>query len=137
MYSPQLVIATLLAASAALTGAVSIQPRQSSLACNAARLQIIKALSDTKKSVADIQDPTVQQAAAAGVKQAQQGVTQVAASLLTGQAPSADGRNTVEAGLNATATALAGGDSADPAVATTQTALDDAVTAGQNVVANC
>ncbi|ETS83669.1 hypothetical protein PFICI_05545 [Pestalotiopsis fici W106-1] len=110
MYSPQLLVATLIAASAALTGAISLQPRQSSLACNLARFQIVKAISDTKSAVADIQDPTVQSAAAAGVKTAQGGVAQVASSLFSGAAPSADGRDAVESGLNATSAALAGGD---------------------------
>lgn len=89
---------------------VSIEPRQSSGACNLARLQIVKAISATKKSVAAIQDTTVQTAAAAGVKQAQGGVADVAKSIVTGAAPSQAGRDAVEAGLNATSTALAGGD---------------------------
>ncbi|KAF7534761.1 hypothetical protein G7054_g5951 [Neopestalotiopsis clavispora] len=137
MYSPQLLVATLIAASAALTGALSIQPRQDSLACNLARFQIVKAIGDTKSAVADIQDPAVQSAAAAGVKTAQGGVAQVAGSILTGAAPSADGRDAVESGLNATSAALAGGDASDPAIATAQTSLADAVAAGQDVLANC
>ncbi|KAI0177166.1 hypothetical protein BJ166DRAFT_506280 [Pestalotiopsis sp. NC0098] len=137
MYSPQFLVAALIAASATLTGAISLEPRQSSIACNVARFQIVKALGDTKSAVGDIQDPTVQEAAAAGVKTAQGGILQVAQSLFSGAAPSADGRTAVESGLNATSAALAGGDTADPAIATAQTSLADAVTAGQDVVANC
>lgn len=130
MYSPQFLVAALVAASATLTGAskihsipdalsrimsnkiktVSLEPRQSSIACNVARFQIVKALGDTKSAVGDIQDPTVQEAAAAGVKTAQGGILQVAQSLFSGAAPSADGRTAVESGLNATSAALAGGD---------------------------
>ncbi|KAK9780545.1 hypothetical protein AB5N19_03869 [Seiridium cardinale] len=137
MYSPQLFIATLLAVSATLAGAASIESRQSAISCNVARLQIVKAIGDTNKAVGDIQDPTVQTAAAAGVKQAQGGVADVAKSIFSGAAPSADGRNAVEAGLNATSTALAGGDATDPAIATAQTSLQDAIAAGQDVLANC
>lgn len=138
-----------------MTYSVSIEPRQSSAACNIARLQIVKAISDTKSAVADIQDTTVATAAAAGVKQAQGGVAQVAKSIFSGAAPSQAGRNAVEAGLNATSSALAGGDTSvppnpcllysvvnqpnrtDPAVADAQTSLQDAIAAGQAVVANC
>ncbi|KAK6074024.1 hypothetical protein SCUP515_06689 [Seiridium cupressi] len=136
MYFPQLFVATLLAVSATLAGAASIGSRQSAISCNVARLQIVKAIGDTNKAVGDIQDPTVQTAAAAGVKQAQGGVADVAKSIFSGAAPSADGRNAVEAGLNATSAALAGGDATDPALATAQTSLQDAIAAGQDVLAN-
>ncbi|KAI0127753.1 hypothetical protein BJ170DRAFT_626645 [Xylariales sp. AK1849] len=137
MYTPQVFITALLVASAALSGARSIENRQLLGACNSARLQIVKALGDTKSAVADIADPAVQTAAAAGVKQAQSGVADVAKSLFTGAAPSATGRDTVAAGLNATASALAGADTSDSAVTDAQTSLQDAVTAGDAVVANC
>ncbi|KAH6661166.1 hypothetical protein BKA67DRAFT_668109 [Truncatella angustata] len=137
MQYSQLFFTTFFAATVVVTGALSIQPRQSSVACNIARLQIVKAISDTKKAVADIQDPAVQDAATAGIQQAQSGVAQVAQSIFTGAATSAAGRDGVEAGLNATSTALAGGDTTDTAVANAQTSLEDAITAGQDVLANC
>ena len=88
-------------------------PRQvlgGNIQCNLARLGIVNALGDTSDSISNIQDPATQQAAAAGVEQANSGIRQIASALVAGQAPPAAGRDTTEAGLTAAGQALAAGD---------------------------
>lgn len=77
--------------------------------CNAARSQIVTSLGDTAKSVGQIQDPTVKQAATTGLTQAKAGIQQIGQALQSGSPPPAAGRTQVEAGLTATNKALAGG----------------------------
>ncbi|KAH9889699.1 hypothetical protein F4778DRAFT_753740 [Xylariomycetidae sp. FL2044] len=133
------IIKTLIIVGAAVASARSIHPRQiqGSAECNAARARIVSALGDTKDSVGQIQDATVQDAASTGLNQAQAGILQIGKALIAGDAPPQDGRDQVDTGLAAAGDALAGGDTTDPAVADAQESLDEAVQAGQDVVANC
>ena len=80
------------------------------LGCNIARLQIVRALGDTGNAVAQIQDSATQQAAEAGLIQANAGIESIAQALVAGEAPPQSGRDEVEAGLVATGNALASGD---------------------------
>ncbi|OHE92116.1 hypothetical protein CORC01_12571 [Colletotrichum orchidophilum] len=142
MYAQQAIVAFLMATSATLTSARSIDRRQllgslGSLQCNVARLQIVGALSDTQDAVDQISDAKVQQAANAGLQQAQGGISQIAKSLISGGAPPAASRNEVAAGLSAAGTALSGADASNKAVADAQAGLAKSVKAGQDVVANC
>ncbi|KAK1599052.1 uncharacterized protein LY79DRAFT_206561 [Colletotrichum navitas] len=137
MYASQ-VFAFLLVAAAALTEARAIEPRQiGNLSCNLARLKIVGAISSTKNSVGDIQDPAVKDAAAAGLKQANDGISNIASALLTGEKAAAEDRDAVAAGLQATDTALQGGDQTDDAVKKAGDSLQKAVAAGQDVVSEC
>lgn len=87
-------------------------PRQieGSAACNQARLAIVGALGDTRDNVGEIADATVAQAAMDGLEMAGSGIREIGAALIAGEAPPQDGRDTTEAGLAATADALAVGD---------------------------
>ncbi|KAK1959806.1 hypothetical protein LY78DRAFT_685641 [Colletotrichum sublineola] len=115
-----------------------LQPRQiGDLGCNIARLKIVSAIKSTQNSVDNIKDPAVKEAAAAGLKQANDGIGSIAKALVTGQKAAADDRNTVEAGLTATGTALQGGDQTDDAVKSAGGSLQKAVSAGQDVVSKC
>ncbi|WDK15411.1 hypothetical protein CGRA01v4_06692 [Colletotrichum graminicola] len=137
MYASQ-VFAFLLVAATALTEARAIESRQiGNLGCNVARLKIVSAISSTKSSVGDIKDPAVKDAAAAGLKQANDGIGKIASALLTGQKAAATDRDTVAAGLQATGTALQGGDQTDDAVKKAGESLQKAVAAGQDVVSKC
>ncbi|KAI1640863.1 hypothetical protein F4809DRAFT_355030 [Biscogniauxia mediterranea] len=141
MYTARALVAVLLAMSATTVTSASIHRRQllDGLKCNVARLRIVGALGDTQDAVADIQDPTVQQAASTALDQAQGGIAQIAKAIFAGEAPPQDGRDQVEAGLTAAGDALgsAGSNSTDTAVADAQSSLADAVQAGKDVVANC
>ncbi|KAK2000040.1 hypothetical protein LX36DRAFT_654886 [Colletotrichum falcatum] len=137
MYASQ-VFAVLLVAATALTEARVLQPRQiGDLGCNVARLKIVSALNSAKGSVADIQDPAVRDAASAGIKQANDGIGNIAGALLTGQKAAAADRDTVGAGLQAAGTALQGGNQTDAAVVKSQDFLTKAAAAGQDVVSKC
>ncbi|KAK1675534.1 hypothetical protein BDP55DRAFT_552445 [Colletotrichum godetiae] len=142
MYAQQVLVTFLMATSATLTSARSIERRQllgnlGSLSCNVARLQILGALGNTEDAVSQITDTTVQDAANAGLQQARGGISQIAKSIVSGDAPPAASRDEVAAGLAAAGTALSGGDASDQAVADAQAGLDKSVKAGQDVVANC
>lgn len=103
---------TLLLAMAALSSAAAtLQPRQANVAaCDTARQQIVQALANMGDAISTISDADVQAAAQAGLDQANAGVGLVAESLLAGEAPSAEGRDEVEAGLKALDAALDGAD---------------------------
>lgn len=90
----------------------SIQGRQQapSAECTAARNRIVSALEDADTSIERIQDPATASAAASALEQAQDGIQQIAAAIRAGQAPPADQRNEVLAGLTALGQALAGAD---------------------------
>ena len=91
--------------------AASIQGRQNAgTACSAARSSILNALSDADAGVDRIQDPAAAAAAAAALEQAQDGIQQIALAVSAGQAPPADQRAEVAAGLTALGKALAAGD---------------------------
>lgn len=107
MYTSKILFATLFA----LTASAVVTPRQaaSSAACNTARLGVVNALSNAGNAVGEIQDATVQAAVQQGLDQANSGVQEVAQSIKAGEAPSAAGRDDVEAGLKAMFAALAGG----------------------------
>ncbi|KAI0012344.1 hypothetical protein F4779DRAFT_614796 [Xylariaceae sp. FL0662B] len=142
MYTQHILATILLATGAATTSARAIDRRQfleklGGIQCNAARFRIVGALGDTEDAVGQIQDTAVQDAASTGLQQAQDGIGQIAQAIIAGEEPPQEGRDQVEAGLGATGDALAGGDANDTAVADAQASLDDAVKAGQDVVANC
>ena len=80
------------------------------IACNIARLRIVRALGDTSDNIAGIQDASVQQTAQAGVDQANEGISQIAQAIFAGEAPPAEGRDITEAGLTAASSALDSGD---------------------------
>lgn len=95
-----------------LTGAPGLIARQATPAspeCTQARQAIVSALRTTGANVQQIQDPTTQQAAVAGVQQAGSGIRQIAQALAAGQPPPAEGRDVTETGLVATGNALAAG----------------------------
>ncbi|UQC91227.1 uncharacterized protein CLUP02_16761 [Colletotrichum lupini] len=134
MYAQQILVTFLMATSATLASARSIERRQllgnlGSLSCNVARLQILGALGNTEDAVSQITDTTVQDAANAGLQQARGGIAQIAKSIVSGAAPPAASRDEVAAGLAAAGTALSGGDASDQAVADAQAGLDKSVKA--------
>ncbi|KAK2733031.1 hypothetical protein CKAH01_08529 [Colletotrichum kahawae] len=142
MYAQQLIVTFLMATSATLATARSIDRRQllgslGSLGCNVARLQIVGALGNTDDAVSKITDATVKDAANTGLEQARGGISQIAQALLSGSAPPAASRDEVAAGLAAAGAALASADKSDQAVVDAQAGLDKSVKAGQDVVAKC
>ncbi|KAH8773667.1 hypothetical protein F5883DRAFT_712488 [Diaporthe sp. PMI_573] len=134
MYAFRVIIAALFA----ITTSASVVERQlGGIGCNIARFQILGALGDAGDAIGEIQDADVQTAAQAGLDQANDGISQIASSLLSGSAAPADSRDQVEAGLAAMDSALADADESDAAVGDAKTALTDATAAGQDVVAKC
>ncbi|PHH90358.1 hypothetical protein CDD83_3881 [Cordyceps sp. RAO-2017] len=111
--------------------------KRASAQCNSARARIVGALRDTGKSVDKIQDAQVKSAAQAGLDQANGGVADIAKSIVKGQDPPADSRDTVAAGLKATNDALGSGKSGDAAVAAAQKSVGEAAAAGQDVLDQC
>lgn len=107
MHGFRLIIAALFA----ITTSASVVERQlGGIGCNVARFQILGALGDAKTAISDIQDPTVQTAAQAGLDQANGGIGQIASSLLSGAAAPAASRDDVAAGLAAMDDALSTAD---------------------------
>lgn len=107
MYAFRVIIATLFA----ITTSASVVERQlGGIGCNVARFQILGALGDAGDAISDIQDTGVQSAAQAGLDQANDGIGQIASSLLSGAAAPADSRDAVAAGLAAMNDALSGAD---------------------------
>jgi hypothetical protein len=80
--------------------------QQPSAACNQARIDIVSALGTAGTTIPQIQDPTVQAAAAAGLSQARGGIIVIAQAIEVGAAPPAAGRDQVAAGLTAMGVAL-------------------------------
>jgi hypothetical protein len=107
MYAFRVIIAALFA----ITTSASVVERQlGGIGCNIARFQILGALGDAGDAIGEIQDADVQTAAQAGLDQANDGISQIASSLLSGSAAPADSRDQVEAGLAAMDSALADAD---------------------------
>lgn len=107
MYAFRVIIAALFA----ITTSASVVERQlGGIGCNIARFQILGALGDAGDSISEIQDADVASAAQAGLDQANDGISQIASSLLSGAAAPADSRDQVEAGLAAMDSALADAD---------------------------
>lgn len=107
MYAVRVIIATLFA----ITASASVVERQlGGIGCNVARFQILGALGDAGDAISDIQDTNVQSAAQAGLDQANDGIGQIASSLLSGSAAPADSRDAVAAGLAAMNDALSAAD---------------------------
>lgn len=108
MYAFRAIIAALFAIA---TSASVVEERQlGGIGCNVARFQILGALGDAGDAIGEIQDPDVQSAAQAGLDQANDGIGQIASSLLSGAAAPADSRDAVAAGLAAMDDALSGAD---------------------------
>ncbi|KAI3396057.1 hypothetical protein diail_474 [Diaporthe ilicicola] len=108
MYAFHVIIAALFAIS---TSAAVVERQLGGIGCNVARIQILGALGDAKDAIGQIQDPATQQAAQAGLDQANGGISQIASSLLSGAAAPAASRDDVAAGLAAMNDALSGADS--------------------------
>lgn len=106
MYAFRVIIAALFA----ITSASVVERQLGGIGCNVARFQILGALGDAGDSISEIQDADVQSAAQAGLDQANDGISQIASSLLSGAAAPADSRDQVEAGLAAMDSALADAD---------------------------
>ncbi|KAH7130896.1 hypothetical protein EDB81DRAFT_763561 [Dactylonectria macrodidyma] len=115
MFGSRLLLVTLLASVVSVTQAAAIQPRQllgqlGNLQCNLARVRIVGALNDADQAIGNIQDQATSAAAAAGLSQANAGISQIASAIVAGEAPPAESRSEVEAGLEAMAAALTAGD---------------------------
>lgn len=107
MYAFRVIIAAFFA----ITTSASVVERQlGGIGCNVARFQILGALGDAGDAIGGIQDASVQSAAQAGLDQANDGIGQIASSLLSGAAAPADSRDAVEAGLAAMDDALSTAD---------------------------
>jgi len=128
---------------AALVDAAPLQTRQiGNLQCNLARLRIVKALGSAGKNLKQIDtaDPAAADAAStasAGVASANAGVKTIAGALITGQKAPAAARDQVGQGLENAQTALQGLNSTDPAVTSSMKSISSAISAGEDVVANC
>lgn len=112
------------------------------VACNVARLKTVSSLAATKSAVQKIDTSangtaTAVTDAQTGLDSASSGIKTIAASLLTGQTAPADARDQVQNGLLAAQTALNGITTGDAATATAQSKLNDTISAGSDVVANC
>ncbi|WQF84009.1 hypothetical protein CDEST_09023 [Colletotrichum destructivum] len=132
------VFAALLVAATTITEARVLQSRQiGDVDCNVARLQIVDAISSAQDTVGGIKDATVKDAAAGGLNQASDAIGNIGVALISGQKAAAEDRTSVKTGLNATGTALQGGDQTDDAVKKAQGFLQKAVAAGKDVVSLC
>ncbi|KZV91354.1 hypothetical protein EXIGLDRAFT_719417 [Exidia glandulosa HHB12029] len=144
---------TALFATVFFVGSAAAAPLQSrqvgNLQCNLARLRIVGALASTTGTVEKISDATADDdvtASAAddaltGLDGASSGIKTIALALVSGQTAPADARDQVEAGLTQAKTALDSISSTDDAVTAqvtkAQKSLDKAISAGQDVVAEC
>ncbi|KAH7161927.1 hypothetical protein B0J13DRAFT_534953 [Dactylonectria estremocensis] len=142
MLGSPFILVTLLASVVSVTQAAALKPRQllgqlGSLQCNIARVRIVGALGDADQAIGNIQDQATSTAAAAGLSQANAGISQIANAILAGEEPPAESRSEVQAGLEAMAAALTANNSTDPAVGDAQSALTAATAAGEDVVAQC
>ncbi|KIK55776.1 hypothetical protein GYMLUDRAFT_175090 [Collybiopsis luxurians FD-317 M1] len=136
-------LSVLLALFVFLADAAPLKSRQiGDLQCNAARLKIVSDLAQTnglldKVSTADPATASAVTTAKSGLTSAGDGIKTIAAALLTGQQAPADARNQTAAGLETASTALNGLNSTDPAVSNTISKLNEAISAGNSVVADC
>ncbi|KAF5374297.1 hypothetical protein D9758_004589 [Tetrapyrgos nigripes] len=123
--------------------AAPLQARQiGDLQCNIARLQTVSALGQAQNLLGkiDTTDPNVASAvstASDGLNSAQAGIKTIGGAIVSGQTAPADARDQVGTGLTDALTALDGLDSTDPAVSDTVSKVNDAISAGQSVVADC
>ncbi|PBK72187.1 hypothetical protein ARMSODRAFT_746672 [Armillaria solidipes] len=125
-------------------GAAPLHSRQiGDIACNAARLKTVSSLAATKSAVGKIDTSNSTAAATAvtdaqtGLDSASAGIKTIAASLLTGKTAPADARDQVGSGLLAAQTALNGITTGDAATTQALTKLNDTISAGKDVVADC
>ncbi|KAL0958548.1 hypothetical protein HGRIS_000688 [Hohenbuehelia grisea] len=136
-------IAFFLICLAVLVDAAPLQTRQiGNIQCNVARLKIVGALAASGRNIkkigtADVAAAGAASTASAGIQSANAGVAKIAAAIVTGQKAPAAARDQVEKGLTDAQTALQGLDSTDPAVASSISSVSKAISAGQDVVANC
>ncbi|PBL01710.1 hypothetical protein ARMGADRAFT_953778 [Armillaria gallica] len=113
------------------------------ISCNVARLKTVSSLAATKSAVKKIDTSNSTATATAvtdaqtGLDSASSGIKTIAASLLTGQTAPADARDQVKNGLLAAQTALNGITTGDTATTDALTKLNDTISAGSDVVANC
>ncbi|KAK0205870.1 hypothetical protein DFS33DRAFT_1372397 [Desarmillaria ectypa] len=111
--------------------------------CNVARLKTVSNLAATKSALKEIDTSTSNTTAAAvssaqtGLDSASAGIKTIAGSLLTGQAAPAAARDQVKNGLLSAQSALNGITTGDAATTEAQTKLNDTISAGSDVVANC
>ncbi|KAK0455703.1 uncharacterized protein EV420DRAFT_556962 [Desarmillaria tabescens] len=124
--------------------AVPLHSRQiGDVQCNAARLKTVASLAATKKAVSNIDTSnstatgTAVTDAQTGLDSASAGIKTIAAALLTGKTAPADARDQVKNGLLSAQTALNGITTGDATTAEAQSKLNDTISAGSDVVANC
>ncbi|KAJ7618472.1 hypothetical protein FB45DRAFT_931724 [Roridomyces roridus] len=125
--------------------AVPVERRQTgNLECNINRAQIVVALAQTGSAVkaingTDAATEAQKTAAQTGLTSSGEGIAQIAVALVAGQAAPAAARLQTQQGLLDAQAAL--GNITDPtvadAVSAAQSKLATAITAGNNVVANC
>ncbi|EEB92335.1 hypothetical protein MPER_09174 [Moniliophthora perniciosa FA553] len=113
-----------------------------SLQCNIARATIITDLNEfgVLLQKIDTSDDTVASAvsdAQNGLRTAGDAITSILQALLAGEAPPADGRDKTGEGLGVMLQALTGLNSTEPAVSDALSKLNDAIAAGDEVVAVC
>ncbi|CAL1714152.1 unnamed protein product [Somion occarium] len=148
----RLVLLFFLALSAVLIDAAPVQAdkRQiGNLQCNVDRVKIVSDIAGAKSTVNTLATQLASDPAGSdsisqvsdGIANAQDGISQIAKSLFTGQQAPADARQQVEDGLTTATTALANITSTDPDVTSNLTKaqgqLQKAATAGEGVLANC
>ncbi|KAJ3852828.1 hypothetical protein EV368DRAFT_82142 [Lentinula lateritia] len=133
----------LLAVFILLADAAPLKSRQiGDIQCNVARLQIVSDLAETgnllnKITGNDAATTSAVSTAQSGLSTAGDGIKTIAAALIGGQTAPADARNQTADGLQTALTALSGLNSTDPAVASTLSKLNEAISAGQSVVSDC
>ncbi|KAJ3991675.1 hypothetical protein F5050DRAFT_1812286 [Lentinula boryana] len=136
-------LSILLAVFILLVDAAPLKSRQiGDVQCNVARLQIVSDLAQTgnllsKVTGTDAATTSAVATAQSGLTSAGDGIKTIAAALLQGQTAPADARNQTGEGLETALTALSGLNSTDPAVASTISKLNEAISAGQSVVSDC
>ncbi|KAJ7367554.1 hypothetical protein DFH08DRAFT_828800 [Mycena albidolilacea] len=138
------VLLALFAASAAMAAPVHQQRGLGSIQCNVDRFKIVTTLAATGSAVKkiDTTDPDTAaavSAAQAGLTSAGDGIKTIALALITGGTPPADARDQVQKGLTDAQTALTGitDDTVTDTLAAAQSKLADAITDGDDVVADC
>ncbi|KAJ3868103.1 MAG: hypothetical protein NXY57DRAFT_958873 [Lentinula lateritia] len=133
----------LLAVFILLVDAAPLKSRQiGDIQCNVARLQIVSDLAETGNLLSkingnDAATTSAVSTAQSGLSSAGDGIKTIAAALIEGQTAPADARDQTADGLQTALTALSGLNSTDPAVASTLSKLNEAISAGQSVVSDC
>ncbi|ESK83195.1 hypothetical protein Moror_3303 [Moniliophthora roreri MCA 2997] len=113
-----------------------------SLQCNVARATIITDLNEfgVLLQKIDTSNDTVASAvsdAQGGLKTTGDAITSILQALIAGEAPPAEGRDKTSEGLGVMLQALTGLNSTEPAVSDALSKLNDAIAAGNEVVAVC